>query len=138
MSTSIINVIKKASLLGGRFGGGLLLLAACSKNYYTHEAVREAAEGYYTMLIQGDYKGFVDGYADAASMPEDYRSQLVDATAQTMADESMRGLCSVATLNDILGEDSTAVVMLQLNFSDSTTEQIELPLVLQEDGWKMR
>ena len=133
---SILKKVKKASLLGGRLGGGLLLLLACSESLYTHEAAREAAEQYYTMLINGDYQGFVNGYAD--SLPDGYRSQLVDATAQFMAGDNMRSLCSVTALGDTLSEDSTAVIMLQLQFTDSTTEQIELPLVLMEEGWKMR
>jgi len=102
-----------------------------------HEAVREAAEGYYMMLVNGDYTGFVNGYADAKDMPEDFRSQLKDATAQFMANNDMRSLMAVSAISDSLSEDSTAVVMLQLQFSDSTTEQIELPLILMEDGWKM-
>ena len=111
---------------------------ACSGGLYTHEAAREAAESYYSMLIKGDYKGFVNGYADAENLPADFRSQLVDATAQFMAKDDMRSLVNVSALSDSLGEDSTAFVMLQLQFSDSTLEQIELPLILQEDGWKMR
>jgi len=103
----------------------------------THEAVRKAAENYYSMLIRGDYKGFVNGYAGAEDLPEDFRSQLRDATAQFMQNDDMRSLMSVKALSDSLGEDSTAVVMLQLQFSDSTFEQIEMPLVLMKDGWKM-
>ena len=103
----------------------------------THEAAREAAENYYSMLIRGDYKGFVNGYADAESFPADFRSQLVDATAQFMANDDMRSLMSVSATSDSLNADSTAFVMLELQFSDSTTEQIELPLILKEDGWKM-
>ena len=115
----------------------LLFLFACSRGQMTHKAVREAAEKYYTMLIKGDYKGFVKGYADAESMPDDFRSQLVDATAQFMTNDDMRSLRSVEALSDSLGADSTAFVKLQLQFSDSTTEQIELSMILQEDGWKM-
>ncbi len=89
------------------------------------------------MLIKGNYKGFVDGYARADVLPEDFRSQLIDATAQFMAKDDMRSLKSVKALSDSLCEDSTAYVMLQLNFSDSTSEQIELPLVLLKEGWKM-
>ncbi len=142
MSTvRIVKDTKKASLLGGRLGGGLvflLLLVSCSGSLYTHEAAREAAEAYYTMLIDGDYKGFVNGYADAEDMPEGFRSQLKDATAQFMASDEMRSLTNASAISDSLSADSTAVVMLQLQFSDSTFEQIELPLVLQEDGWKMK
>ena len=112
-------------------------LFACKKGLMTHEAAREAAEEFYSMLIKGNYKGFVDGYARADVLPEDFRSQLIDATAQFMAKDDMRSLKSVKALSDSLYEDSTAYVMLQLNFSDSTSEQIELPLVLLKEGWKM-
>ena len=113
-------------------------LFACKKGLMTHEAVREAAEEFYSMLIKGDYKGFVEGYADAENMPEDFRSQLEDATAQFMAKDDMRSLISVEATSDSIGEDSTAYDMLQLHFSDSTSEQVGLSLVLQEDVWKMK
>jgi len=115
-----------------------MLLAACSRDLYTHEAARKAAEEYYSRLIRGDYQGFVNGYANAGEWPADFRSQLVDATAQFMAKDDMRSLMEVGAISDSLGKDSTAYVMLQLQFSDSTNEQIELPLVLMEDGWKMQ
>ena len=118
-------------------GGALLLFASCS-GLMSHKAVREAAESYYTMLIHGDYNGFVNGYADAENMPEAFRSQLVDATAQFMAKDDMRSLVNVSALSDSIGEDSTAYVKLQLHFSDSTFEQIEMFLVLQGEVWKMR
>ena len=111
---------------------------ACSRGQYSHEAARKAAEQYYTMLINGNYKGFVEGYASSDNLPEDFRSQLVDATAQFMTRDDMRSLVSVKAISDSLLADSTAYVMLQLNFNDSTSEQIELPLVLQKEGWKMR
>ena len=110
---------------------------ACSRGQYSHEAARKAAEQYYTMLIKGNYKGFVEGYASSDNLPEDFRSQLVDATAQFMTRDDMRSLVSVEAISDSLLADSTAYVMLRLNFNDSTSEQIELPLVLLEEGWKM-
>ena len=113
-------------------------LFACKKGLMTHEAAREAAEEFYSMLIKGDYKGFVEGYADAENMPEDFRSQLADATAQFMAKDDMRSLCRVEATSDSLSEDSTAYVMLQLHFNDSTSEQVGLSLILTEDGWKMK
>jgi len=111
---------------------------ACSNGQYTHKAARKAAEKYYTMLIKGNYKGFVKGYANSEDLPKDFRSQLADATAQFMARDDMRSLKSVKAINDSLLEDSTAYVMLQLNFNDSTSEQIELSLVLTKEGWKMK
>ena len=116
----------------------ILLLTSCSKGLMTHEAARKAAEKHYSKLIRGDYKGFVKGYAGAEEWPADFRSQLADATAQFMAKDDMRSLMEVKAISDSLGDDSTAYVMLQLQFSDSTSEQIELPLVLQKEGWKMK
>ena len=78
------------------------------------------------------YKSSFNSY-----LPEDFRSQLVDATAQFMTRDDMRSLVSVKAISDSLLADSTAYVMLRLNFNDSTSEQIELPLVLLEEGWKM-
>ena len=124
--------------LKGAWGVFLLrLFFACSRGQYSHEAARKAAEQYYTMLIKGNYKGFVEGYASSDNLPEDFRSQLVDATAQFMTRDDMRSLVSVKAISDSLLADSTAYVMLRLNFNDSTSEQIELPLVLLEEGWKM-
>ena len=113
-------------------------LFACKKGLMTHEAAREAAEEFYSMLIEGNYKGFVEGYADAENMPEDFRRQLADATAQFMAKDDMRSLCRVEATSDSLSEDSTAYVMLQLHFNDSTSEQVGLSLILTETGWKMK
>ena len=62
-------------------------LFACKKGLMTHEAAREAAEEFYSMLIEGNYKGFVEGYADAENMPEDFRSQLAAMEAGVSDDE---------------------------------------------------
>ena len=114
-----------------------ILLTACGKRLLSHEAAREAAVAYYTMLIDGDYEAFVDGYTYAATMPDDYRSQMVDAVAQTMASGMMHELRAVTAVADSLA-DSTAYVRLELQFADSTCQHIGLPLVLHPDGWRMQ
>ena len=116
----------------------IMLLATCSRGQFTHEAAREAAEDYYSMLIKGDYKGFVNGYAYSEDFPESYRKEMIDLMKQFMAEGEMPNLRSVVALSDSLSEDSTAIVMLQLQYADSTFEQIELPLILMESGWKMK
>ena len=116
----------------------LLSVASCSRGPMTHKAVRKAAESYYAMLIKGNYKGFVQGYADSKGLPEDYLSQLVDATAQFMSEGNMPNLTSAKAVGDSIAEDSTAYVTLRLGFADSTSELIGLPLTLREGRWKMR
>ena len=129
--------------LGG-VGGGLvlslflLMLFACSNGHYTHKAAQKAAVKYYTMLIKGNYKGFVDGYAGSEDLPDSYRKEMGDLMKQFMADGEMPNLRKVTALSDSLGEDSTAYVMLQLQYGDSIFEQIEMPLVLTKKGWRMK
>ena len=114
------------------------MLFACSNGHYTHKAAQKAAVKYYTMLIKGNYKGFVDGYAGSEDLPDSYREEMGDLMKQFMADGEMPNLRKVTALSDSLGEDSTAYVMLQLQYGDSIFEQIEMPLVLTKKGWRMR
>ena len=115
-----------------------VVLLACSKGQLTHKAAQKAAVKYYSMLIKGNYKGFVNGYADSEDLPESYRSEMIDLMKQFMTEGEMPNLKKVTALSDSLCEDSTAYVMLQLQYGDSIFEQIEMPLILTEKGWKMK
>lgn len=116
----------------------VILPCGCTRDLLTHDAAREAAEAYYTMLITKDYEGFVDGFAYADSMEQDYRSETVDLVRQFMGEGRMPGLCSAQAIADSLCPDSTAYVKLQLLYADSVSEEIELPLLLTNGGWKMK
>jgi len=104
----------------------------------THEAAREAAVQYYTMLMEGDYEGYVDGMAFISERPESFRSQMIDVVKMTATESFLKDLQAVTVLSDSLGEDSTAYVRLELNFGDSIGEEIEQALILTEEGWKMQ
>ena len=111
---------------------------ACSRGLMTHEAAREAAVQYYTMLMEGDYEGYVDGMAFISERPESFRSQMIDVVKMTATESFLKDLQAVTVLSDSLGEDSTAYVRLELNFGDSIGEEIEQALILTEEGWKMQ
>ncbi len=61
--------------------------AACS-NPTREELASLAARGYYQHLVDGDYDHFLEGRLMADSLPDDYRSQLNDAYAQFLAQQT--------------------------------------------------
>lgn len=119
----------------------IAMVASCSDgdgDSLTHKSVRSAAEGYYSLLAEGRYAEFVSGRADASSLPASYHSELTDMVAQYVAEQTGGGLvCAVATA-DSIWPDSTALVFLDLQFADSTREQVCLPMVLRDKRWLMR
>ena len=60
--------------------------AACS-NPTREELASLAAKGYYQHLIEGDFDHFLEGRVMADSLPDDYRSQLIDGYSQFLAQQ---------------------------------------------------
>jgi hypothetical protein len=119
---------------------GVALFAACSQkgDSLTHDSARQAAERYFTMLIDGRYEEYVDGLVCTDSMPDDMRSQMVDLMAQFMAQQSVnRGLLRVTATSDTI-QDSTAYVYLDILYGDSVSEQVGMPLQFVGDRWRMQ
>lgn len=120
----------------------LLAVASCSKKQPTRsQSARQAAELYYTFLINGQYESFANCVYTPDSMPTDYRLQLAQAVKQYAENDtrSRGGIADVTVLNDSLSPDSTQdVVTLQLKFGDQTIERVLLPLVFTTEGWKMK
>ena len=117
----------------------LLVIIGCHKPT-PHEAVRSAAEKYYGYLIEGNVDEYVAAIHDYDEFPEEYRSQLRDMIAQYLANEekSHGGLIAARALNDTIIDSIQAHVFMEVQFGDSTLEQVFLPLVLTDKGWKMK
>ena len=115
----------------------LLLLTACSGD--DHIRVRRAAEKDYEYLRKGKYEKYVAEIAYADSMSEDYRAQMVDLIHE-YAEQLHRqhgGMTDIAAMNDtILGD--LAHVYLQITFTDSTSEEVGVPMVKVGKKWKMQ
>lgn len=121
--------------------GSSALLTSCKKQPSRSESASQAAEQFYTYLINGQYESFANCVYTPDSMPSEYRLQLAQAVKQ-YAEKDMRsrgGITDATVIADSIFADSTqAIISLQLTFGDNSTEQIQLPLVYTIDGWKMR
>lgn len=115
-------------------------LACCSGNgnSLTHKSARHAAERYFTMLIDGRYEEYVGGLSGADSMPQDLRDEMVDLVAQFAANHKVRReMLNVVAADDSL-RDSTAFVLLDVFYGDSTSERIGMPLIFSDGRWLMQ
>ena len=119
----------------------MVLLAACS-HPSKEEMASLAAKGYYEHLIKGETEQFLAGRVGADSLPESYRSQLLDAYRQFVAQQEQNhlGIQEVRVVRaqtDSLADYTN--VFLTLCFGDSTNEEIVVPMVEQGEGrWRMR
>ncbi len=114
-----------------------LCLLSCNKR---SDAPSLAAERYYGYLIEGDVDNYMRGMADYDSLPEDYRSQLRDMFLQYLDHEQKLhgGITSAQAVRDTLIDSLRAHVFLNIQFGDSTLEQVSMPLVLTPEGWRMK
>ena len=119
----------------------VVLLTACS-HPSKEEMASLAAKGYYEHLIKGETEQFLAGRVGADSLPESYRSQLLDAYRQFVAQQEQNhlGIQEVRVVRaqtDYLADYTN--VFLTLCFGDSTNEEIVVPMVEQGEGrWRMR
>ena len=75
----------------------LVQWAACSSPT-KEELASLAAKGYYQHLIEGDYEHFLEGRVMADSLPNDYRSQLIDGYSQINPNCLSIGTCTFTTI----------------------------------------
>ena len=114
--------------------------AACS-NPTREELASLAARGYYQHLVDGDYDRFLEGCVMADDLPDDYRSQLNDAYAQFLAQQtnSRGGIREVRVSRAFT--DSTlnyTSVLLMLCYGDSSTEEVVVPMIERDGRWMMK
>lgn len=114
--------------------------AACSSPT-REELASLAAKGYYQHLIEGDFDHFLEGRVMADSLPDDYRSQLIDGYSQFLAQQvKVRGGINEVRISRAF-TDSTqqyTSVLLMLCYGDSTTEEVVVPMVEHDGRWMMK
>lgn len=114
--------------------------AACSSPT-REELASLAAKGYYQHLIEGDFDHFLEGRVMADSLPDDYRSQLIDGYSQFLAQQvKARGGINEVRISRAF-TDSTqqyTSVLLMLCYVDSTSEEVVVPMVERDGRWMMK
>jgi len=114
--------------------------AACSSPT-REELASLAAKGYYQHLIEGDFDHFLEGRVMADSLPDDYRSQLIDGYSQFLAQQvKARGGINEVRISRAF-TDSTqqyTSVLLMLCYGDSTSEEVIVPMVEHDGRWMMK
>ena len=114
--------------------------ASCSSPT-REELASLAAKGYYQHLIEGDFDHFLEGRVMADSLPDDYRSQLIDGYSQFLAQQvKARGGINEVRISRAY-TDSTqqyTSVLLMLCYGDLTTEEVVVPMVEHDGRWMMK
>ena len=118
-----------------------IMVIACGKNDAPDFAAAEAARDYYQQLVQGNYEQYVSGMINGDSLPADYREQLVANAKMFIAHQNdlHKGISTITVQNCVNDNTtSTAQAFLLLNYADSTSEEIVVPMVKQNDIWYMK
>ncbi len=118
-----------------------IMLSGCGKEAEPEKVVATTAKLYYDYLLDGRYDDYVAGIDGADSLPGNYKEQLRDNIKMFMARQRQlhKGIATFGIANaEIDAESHTANAFLVVNYNDSTSEQIVVPLVERGGVWRMR
>ena len=122
----------------------LLLLFSCAEERnvladFSSQGSREAAEHFYGLLATGQAQAYVDNMQETASMDSSKYCQYVDLMEQFLQEEKeLRGGIIGAKAERDTMVDSVSMVYLDVQFGDSTREEIVLPVVYTRGRWWIR
>ena len=119
----------------------LLMFCACSST--PEEQAARAARGYYQCMVDDRPAEFLQGKANADSLPDAYRAQLLMAINQYRADmlDKHNGLHEVKVSDNVARRDTSlnlTYAFLLLCYGDSTEEEITVPMVERDGQWLMK
>ena len=119
----------------------VMAFSCCADKVSSEEVVATTAKLYYDYLLEGKYEDFVAGIDRHIQGADDYDEQL-RANARMFVDqqrERHEGIREIDIVNAVVDEKAHAAnVFLLLNFADSTSEQIVVPMVERDGIWYMR
>ena len=133
----------------------MALFIACGEKQTAEDpnlanASKSVKEGY-EHLLAGQYEAFLDTKADADSLPEDYREQILTNYKQFLHSQQKvhGGITSMSISRAAYAEpregaspadtlDKEIYVFLLLNYADSTQEEVVVPTVRRNSTWKLK
>ena len=105
------------------------------------EAASEAAKEYYTLLVEGRCDEFVQGFERINTFPEDYHKAF-GKNAEDFVDVQKERYGGITAVDVSTAErdsvNKTINVFLTLNYGDSTTTRVVVPMVKNNDKWLMK
>ena len=119
----------------------LLFVLSCGNNPTKEQLAAMAAQGYYQHLQQGDIDNYLAGTAGYDSLPEGYKSELKVNMKMFLARQKAEHGDIIAVETSNAKADSTLNVvyaLLNIQFADSTREEISVPMVEHQGRWVMK
>ncbi len=118
------------------------LLFACQKQKSdieeAHLAVHGMVEAYYEDLIAERYAKCLDVTSGADKMLPEQRKQMEDALRlYNHTQQEQHGSITKADVVEISMQDNRAEVYVELLYTDSVSERIVVPVVLEDKVWRM-
>ena len=117
-----------------------IAMMACSRGNPADKAAH-AAKQYYDYLLHGNFEAFVDGHYMPDSIPQSYRAALVTNARMFMGQQKRehRGIKETRIVN---AEADTALhtanVFLVFSYGDSTSEEVNVPMIESQGIWYLR
>ena len=143
MRKQILHSSLKGQIVAFRTLFILYLIALCACSSTPEEQAARAARGYYQCLIDDRPEEFLQGKANADSLPDSYRAQLLKAINQYRAEmlDKHNGLNEVQVSDNVARRDTSlnlTYAFLLLCYGDSTEEEITVPMVERDGQWLMK
>lgn len=103
------------------------------------DAAAQMALTCYQHLIAEEYDAYLQAMVNYEHMPASYREELKALLAQYVRKEiTERGGFSSVTVNSDTIIGMRANVFLQLKFKDGSTEEISVPMIYDNNVWKLQ
>lgn len=120
----------------------LLTVISCSKNAPSPEHLAAlAAQGYYQHLQHGEVERYLEGTLGYDSMPDGFKSEQRANIKMFLAQQKeAHGYITSVEVSNATSDSIQKIVyaMLNIQFADSTLEEICVPMVSKDGKWMMK